>query len=269
MSDLWSVSESLPRALSDAQRAELDSNPDYSRAGGKCPVCRGTGQYKFKGEVRECPTDEFGTHPMLQLFKHYCLANIPLEYQVLNWCDYPFAEHQDRIERYIENFETARMSGFGWEIMGKKLGVGKTMTAAHIAKKLALRGYSVWFAQFMEVKSLYELENRVERDWKKSKLLNSEFLVLDDIIEPRSDRMRAFFEDQLEEIIRHRTSRNLPTATTTNMNEADLRRQFPRIHSLLSAKQFRVELSGDDYRVERGLENEEMVLSGEVRPLTW
>lgn len=259
----------LPRVLPDAQRRELDSNPDFMRTGGKCPVCRGTGSYRFGGKEHECPTDEFGTHPMLQLFKLYCLANIPLEYQVLDWEEYPHNEHRARIEQYIDNFETARMSGFGWEIMGKRLGVGKTMTAAHIAKKLALAGYSVWFVQFMEVKSLWELEDHAERDRRKAKLLESEFLVIDDILKPRSDKMRSFFEDQLEEVIRHRTSRNLPTVTTTNMLLPELEKEFPRIHSLLSAKQFRIELTGDDYRVENALKGEEMILSGEVRPLTW
>lgn len=266
---LLGLTKKLPRALSDSQRAELDRNPDYIRTGGKCPVCRGTGEYRYRGETHECPTDEFGSHPMLQLFKLYCLANIPLEYQVLDWHAYPHDEHRERIEKYIANFETARMSGFGWEIMGKRLGVGKTMTAAHIAKALALGGYSVWFIQFMEMKSLYELEDATRRDWIKAKLTDAEFLVIDDILKPRSDKMRSFFEDQLEEVIRHRTSRNLPTATTTNMNEEELQAVFPRIHSLLSAKQFRVELEGTDYRVEHGLENEEMILSGEVRPLTW
>lgn len=269
MTDLMKIAKGLPRALPDDQRLELDSNPDFLRTGGKCPVCMGTGSYQYRGETHECPTDEYGTHPMLQLFKLYCLANIPLEYQVLDWNEYPHEQHRERIQRYIDNFETARMSGFGWEIMGKRLGVGKTMTAAHIAKKLALGGYSVWFVQFMEVKSLYELDDTKERDRRKGKLLDSEFLVIDDIIEPRSDRMRAFFEDQLEEVIRHRTSRNLPTVTTTNMVAEELEAQFPRIHSLLSSKQFRIELTGGDYRVEHGLENEEMILGGEVRPLTW
>ncbi len=266
---LTDLTQGLPRTLSDSQRRELDLNPDFQRTRGKCPVCLDTGRYRFRGEEHECPTDEFGTHPMLQLFKCYCLANIPLEYQTFDWVnDYPDNEHRERISKYIENFETVRMSGYGWEIMGKKLGVGKTATAAHIAKALAVAGYSVWFVQFMEVKSLYELDDPAERDRKTRKLLDSEFLVIDDILKPRSDKMRAFFEDKLEEVVRHRTSRNLPTVTTTNMLEDDLEKLFPRIYSLMSAKQFRITLSGEDARIERALEDEDMILSGEVRPLT-
>lgn len=257
-----------PNYLTDEQRAEVEKHPDYVRMEGKCPVCRGTGEYRFDGETRECPDDDYG-HVALRLFKLYCLGNVPLEYQQLNWDDYPHDDVRDEVAKYLNGFETIRLSGLGWEIMGKKRGVAKTWTATHLLKVILLMGYSGWFVSFMDLKNLYEMEDHERRDFLTSKLMNVEMLVIDDIIEPRSDKMRAFFEDQLETVIRHRTTRNLVTVTTTNMVEDDLEELFPRVYSLMSAKQLRKELDGKDHRPVAWRENQELMLNGEVRPLTY
>lgn len=266
--ELTTLTDKLPRYFNDSQNLELERNPLYTRMGGKCPVCRGTNEYRYNGETHECPDDDFG-HPMTRLFKLYCLANLPLEYQSLVWEHYPHDEWKDKADRYVENYESARIAGVGWHVSGKRLGVGKTWLAVHILKQVLLMGYTGWFIPFMSLKGLFEMDDAAERDRILRKVMDSEFVVIDDVLKPKSNAARALFEDKLEEVVRHRTSNNLPTATTTNMEE-QMEAEFPRVSSLLSAKQFMVALTGTDYRQDAAwVSNEELVLNGEVRPLTW
>lgn len=236
--------------------------------GGRCPTCLDTGTYAYHGDIHECPDDDYG-HVRLRLFKLYCLANIPLEFQQLDWSTFPHQDVRDQVAKYIANFETIRLHGLGWEIMGKKMGVGKSWTASHLLKAIVLAGYSGWWIQFMDLKSVYEIADVNRREFITDKLMNSEALVIDDILKPRSDKMRDFYEDQLEEVVRHRASRNLVTITTTNMLEPELEELLPRVYSVLSAKQIRLELDDNDHRRQQWQENEELLLNGEVRPITF
>jgi hypothetical protein len=48
----------------------------------------------------------------------------------------------------------------------------------------------------------------------------------------------------------------------------DLEDHYPRTYSLLAAKQVRIDMDGNDYRHNSGLENMELALNDEVRPIT-
>src|SRR4051812_43451468 len=95
--------------LSDSQLVELEKNPQYRRFNGKCPVCRDTGEFTYEGIRHECPHDNWGRHEMHESFKKFCLANIPLEFQQLDWDEYPNKEVKDKIDQYLKNFETIRV----------------------------------------------------------------------------------------------------------------------------------------------------------------
>lgn len=258
------------KTLSDAQLLRLSSNPDFIRAGGKCPTCRGTGKYKFEGEEHVCPENEFGQHEQDLLFKEYCLHNVPLEFQQLDWDAFPYSDRKAEFDNYVDNFETIRFSGIGWEIYGAQKGVGKTFGATGILKELVKAGFDGWFAVFADVKNYHELTDGFRRDYLVGKLRNSEILVLDEVLQPYgSEKQRYFYEDKLEEIIRHRTTHNLPTIITTNMVEEEMYEFFPRVYSLFSAKQQRVELTGDDFRIKEAFwEKKGIIHFGEVRPIS-
>lgn len=255
--------------LSDSQLAELERNPQYNRFEGKCPTCQGTGEFRYEGVVNDCPRDNWGRHLQHELFKKYCLANIPLEFQQLDWQDYPDAKIKEEIDQYIDNFEKIRVLGMGWEIYGKKRGVGKTWAGTAILKELILKGYEGWFVQFPDLRNYHEMADKVQRDWLISKVRNTEVLVIDEVLKPyASTKQATFYEDVLESIIRFRTTNNFPTILTTNMVETDIHDLFPRVYSLLSAKQWRIELGGEDFRVTTLFDtNAELAKKGEVRPI--
>jgi DNA replication protein DnaC len=74
-------------------------------------------------------------------------------------------------------------------------------------------------------------------------------LVLDDVLQPMSEKAEAFYADKLEELIRPRSTANLPTIMTTNLTPDQLEEYFPRVFSLMSAKNISISMPGDDVRL--------------------
>lgn len=244
-------------------------NPEFVQRGKECPVCCGDGHYFYQGERFECPEDDYG-HPMLRLAKLYWLSFIPLQYQLLLWDEYPHADAKIEIDEYVANFKRMRLTGVGLTIVGKKLGVGKTWAATHILREIVKQGYDGHFAQFMSVKSYFELDNKDEREFLINRARTAEILVLDEVKAPFSNAQRDFFEDKLEDILRSRTNMNFPTIVTSNMLDDDFQRDYPRCYSLLSGKNITLELDGIDARVLGDVweNNAALAKRGESRPIT-
>lgn len=260
----------IPRHFSDEQRKALAFNPEFAQRGDKCPVCLGHKVYTYKGVEYPCPDDDFG-HPMLRLAKLYWLHNIQLQYQLLVWDEYPHPDVKIEVEEYIENFERLRLTGVGLTILSKDLGVGKTWTATYILRELTKRGYDTWFVEFFRMKNYYEMEDRVEREYLQKRLLNSEIIVIDDVLVPYgSEKQRAFYEDKLEEVVRTRTNMNFPTFVTSNLAPEEFEECYPRVYSLLAAKNLEYTLSGIDGRLDGNVfeTNSKLGLRGETRPIT-
>jgi DNA replication protein DnaC len=241
----------------------------------ECPTCgskpqvanansygREYGTYKYRGKEHDCDCDE-----QMQLRKHYLVANIPTQYQELDFADYSGTDEvKEEVEGYLKDWAGYKGVGVGVEFTGVKLGTGKTFMATHIGKELIKLGEAVYFTQFREVLSAYEKEyvNGLE-----SLMRDTTVLILDEVIPPFSEKSSAFFAHKFEELIRHRTNFNLPTIMTTNLPEEKLRKEYPRPYSLLEAKQIRVVVDGDDARESRiGFENIEIAQAGEKRPIT-
>lgn len=260
---------SIPNYFSDKQLAALEHNPEYVQRGKECPVCLGDGHYFYQDERFECPDDDYG-HPMLRLAKLYWLSFIPLQYQLLLWDEFPHEEPKENIDSYIERFERLRLTGVGFTIVGKKLGVGKTWAATHILREAVKAGYDGHFASFMSVKSYFELDDKDEREFLIDRVRTAEVLVLDEVKAPFSEAQRNFFEDKLEEILRSRTNMNFPTIVTSNMTETDFERDYPRCASLLAAKNITLELDGIDARKKGTVweNNAALAMKGESRPIT-
>jgi DNA replication protein DnaC len=241
----------------------------------QCPTCLSTeqtvsptsygreyGTYKFRGETYDCNCDE-----QIQLRKHYLVANIPTQYQQLDFREYSGdSDIKEAIADYLGHWPTVKAAGIGIEFTSPRLGTGKTFCATFVGKELVKKGEAVYFAQFREVLNAYEKENG---NGLEAKMMNTTVLILDELIPPWTQKQGHFFAEKFETLIRHRTNFNLPTIMTTNLTEEELAETYPRPYSLLSAKQTRIVIDGDDYRLANlGMENVELAMNGEVRPIT-
>lgn len=254
---------------------EYDRAEDLAKAIGKpltrCPTCR-TRQdddpendeapsYRYRGEEFECDC-----RTQIALYTRYLIAGIPEEYMRLDWAEYNGSEGaRVFVAEYLDNWENLRLHGLGAEFGGPNLGIGKTFAATHIGKILAKQGQRVYFTPFVEMVAAFEKENGQELEHR---IRMTPFVILDDIMEPKSQRQANFYHTRFEAIIRHRTNYNLPTIITTNLTTRELEMYYPRTYSLLSAKQMRIDMDGEDVRAEKGRDDFDLALNGEVRPIT-
>lgn len=273
----------LPR-LSNAQYEEVEIRATMSNVPlDQCPTCgsktfiarnedqpdlgeargRSYGTYRYRGE--ECACD---CETQMLLRKHYLLANIGDQYFRLDWQDYRDPEVKDNVALYLDRWESFKVNGMGMEFGGAALGVGKTFGATYVGKELIKRGERVFFLPFMELISVYQLPPE-ERERMHRRLREVTVLILDEVRPPYSAAQEWLFAERFEELIRHRTNFNLPTIIGTNLTDAELGKHYPRTYSLLEAKQWRLELTGQDARQSWiAMENIDLAANGEVRPIT-
>lgn len=241
----------------------------------QCPTClsklenidgywgRVNGTYRYNGEEHPCDCEQ-----QIALRKHYLVSGIPDQYQRLDWTDFRDQSVKDDLALYLGNWESFRLQGMGLEFSSPQLGTGKTFCATYVAKELVKRGVKAYFMPFLEVVSLYQ-EELDERKIIEDRLKGDTALVLDEVVPPYTGPQAHFFAAKLEEIVRHRTNFNRVTIMTTNLDPGQLHHNYPRVYSLLEAKQVRIELAGDDARQSIiKPQNLAMVAAREVRPIT-
>jgi len=263
------------------------SDPDYTRAESLaqmsgipldvCPTCGGKeevipdsggvmdfkcGTFWYMGEENFCDCQA-----QIALRARYLLANIGEQYMRLDWSGYIGPDEvKESVGLYLARWQDFRINGMGLEFGGKGLGVGKTFAATHIGKEMVKRGQNVFFIPFVEMISAYQSDNVRELE---ERIRTTTYVILDELLPPQSDRQNQFYATRLEAVIRHRTNYNLPTIITTNLDQNELHKFYPRTYSLLAAKQLRIDMSGEDARVGKIAEqNLELVANGEVRPIT-
>jgi DNA replication protein DnaC len=242
----------------------------------QCPTCdskmevipgsggvreRVNGTYRYNGQEYNCECDA-----QIALRARYLVANIGEQYQRLDWNEWNGCEDtKETVDLYLKGWEQFFRQGMGIEFFSSKLGTGKTFAATHIGKELIKQGQSVYFIPFIEMVAAFD---RQDSDYIASRVRESGFVILDEVIPPVSEAQKSFFATQLEALVRHRTNNNLPTIMTTNMDQETLNAAYPRTYSLLSAKQIRQEVAGTDRREYIGRKEMEIIANGETRPIT-
>ncbi len=256
----------IPKVFTEGQMAEVRKMASYRKYLGRCPCCRDTGVYTFKGVEYVCEEDHFG-HLQERLLVLYLLNAVPSEHMRLAWEDYPWPAVVKKVNAYVDTFDRQLIQGMGFDFFGP-LGVGKTWAATRIQREVCKMGHSTYHIDFKRLKNLFETGTPESRDKIKRHMLDSVLLVIDDIVEPPSDLARAFYEDKLEEIIRTRAHDGLPTVTTTNMTEDEFVENFPRVSSVLSGKQYKIDFDGlPDGRVEAYKKREADIENEETDPI--
>lgn len=234
----------IPDYFTEEQVTALNRNPQFRQYGAECPVCLDTGKFKFMGEEFDCLDDDYG-HVTLRLAKLYWLHNIDIQYQQLVWDQFPHADVKSRVDMYLEGYRRLRLQGIGMTFFSPRLGTGKSWAATQILKNCVKQGYDGWFASFFDVKSYFEISDKEERDYKINRVREAEILVLDEVKKPVSEAQKNFYEDKLEDLIRPRTNANFPTIITTNMMPEEIEQYYPRIFSLVTAKNLWIEMPQD------------------------
>lgn len=240
-----------------------------------CPLCFGTCGISQDGRVSDCVKPS-----PLRIIGLVNEAKIPgryLDADLGQFSNFSGSGKQviAQIQRWIDNFVPGKSSGL---LLTGSVGVGKTYVLCAIAKKLALRGVSVRFADFFqllnELRDSYSAETR---DTVTLKPLNEfDVLIIDELGKGRNSEWEVSIADSL---ISDRYNGNKSVIASTNyalkesandlakqqmelyssstapanqMNtdtfETLVRRLGPRIYSRLKEMTVFLELTGDDCR---------------------
>lgn len=174
-------------------------------------------------------------------------------------------EAKKGVNLFLSKWPSFKINGMGVEFIGKGLGIGKTFAATAIGKELVKRREDVFFIPFNQM--LHAM--RYEDDEILERLDSVNVLILDEVQPPPNEQLRSVMANHFESIIRNRTNYNGVTIITTNMTEEELHKEYPRVYSLLSAKQYRVALNGEDARQNlTATRNLELILNDEQPPIT-
>lgn len=260
--------------------AEFERARKMGRYADRCPTCGGREEtipdsggvkawksrsYRFRGVEQMCDCQV-----QIALYYRYLLANIGDQYMRLDWDDFNGADEADTMVReYVGNWQSFHAHGYGLTFSSPSQGVGKTWAATHIAKELIKWRQRVYFLDFVKMVDAF-CGDLTEKQDVERKMNETTLLVLDDVRAGISDRQTDLYALKFEVVIRHRTNFNLPTIFTTNMTEDEFEQEFPRIHSLIAAKQLWIDMNGVDYRKrsQTAIETIEMIHRGEVSPIT-
>ncbi len=229
-----------------------------------CPTCEakhlegewvGERHYRFRGQ-------EFGCNCQLQyeLRKRYLLANIPSQYQHLDFSEYRYSGVRHAVENYLTGWRHAAKLGMGMMFWSQGVGTGKTFAATHVGKTLIKHKQNVYFVGFEQL-----INNRDVSD----ECVVASYLIIDEVRKPYTERSGVVFADNFERVIRHRNHYALPTILTTNLTPEELAELYPRTASLLMPTTVEIPMPGDSYRTNAyAMENLELFANKETRPLS-
>lgn len=231
-----------------------------------CPTCDGKKYYHLDGKSYECNCE---VQRLLQ--RHYFAANIGREYHDICLKDFIGPNREivvPVVQEYIDKFSSNFHYGLGITFSGP-LGTGKTFAMTCVLKELVKQGRKVYFTTFQELINTWgaSYKDDAAKETLERKLKSVDVLGLDELKSDKRNEI-GFLASGLDYIVRHRTSNLLPTLLTTNMTPSQEENEFGKAFSLLSARNQRVFLNGND---NRGTEIRERVYhlasEGDRRPI--
>jgi DNA replication protein DnaC len=264
--------------VSNQQYDEVDliiANSKYSN--NVCPTCGvhseeiAPGKFEFPPSTFRLFGQEYPCNCEFQitLMRHYLYSHIPDAYWRYNEKDYyGDPEAWEETQRYLDCWQGMKNQGIGLEFYSPRQGTGKTFLATYIGRELIQRKERVYFIGFRSIMDLYTRPYEVRKK-EEDRLHNDTILILDEVVPSISLAQQAHFGDQFEELIRDRTNYGRITILTTNLTPDELEDHYPRTYSLLSAREKRIKINGDDVRKEGiGTLNLELAENNEIRPIS-
>lgn len=149
-------------------------------------------------------------------YHRYFEANIPVAYWRLEMSkDYTGQDNLlDYYQRYIQDIPLLYKSGLTVCFAGSH-GVGKSMLATSILKRVLEKGY---FGLYINLSDIVSVMGSAEKFVARRELLQVDFLVIDEF-DPRhmgSDAASDFYGRVLEDVLRHRVQNKLPLIMCSN-----------------------------------------------------
>lgn len=247
----------------------------YPNSRGKCITCRGTKRFLWYPDgtramesvaTYECPcNDQFLLH------RRFLHSGIFEKYQRLGWDDFAYIPEEalTLTDDYLEHADAYVTSGMGVILWGNR-GSGKSMMMMLMAKALVSKGIDCYSNTFSGILELFTdgWRGADERKWFNRRIRNAKVLLIDDLGRERNRGTGSVGENTLEEVLRHRVARAMPTIITTNINPETVRSGYgDHTMSLLSEQATFVHFPGLDRRAEMNERTVNEHRAGLTRPV--
>ena len=220
-----------------------------------CPVCKDTGSHDgyycqcYKRLIREVAAEELSAASPLKrcTFDTFSLSKYPdVTDKTLgvNQREY-MTKVYDYCKAYADDFTTKSKN----LLMMGATGLGKTHLSLAIANRVLQKGYDVYYDSIQNIMDKLEGEHfgRLPREESiKDDILSCDLLIIDDLGVEFSTQ---FTVPELHNIINTRILRCLPTIISTNLELADIEKQYSqRIASRIIGTSMPLRFCGNDIR---------------------
>ena len=245
-------------AAQDKRKALLKKagySENYLEAEYHCPVCKDTGSHDgyycqcYKRLIREVAAEELSAASPLKrcTFESFSLSKYPDVVDKtlgVNQREY-MTKVYDYCKAYAEDFTTKSKN----LLMMGATGLGKTHLSLAIANCVLQKGYDVYYDSIQNIMDKLEGEHfgRLPREESiKEDILSCDLLIIDDLGVEFSTQ---FTVSELHNIINTRILRCLPTIISTNLELADIEKQYSqRIASRIIGTSMPLRFCGSDIR---------------------
>lgn len=220
-----------------------------------------------------CPTcdgkNENCDHELQRnLAKHYANAGIGMTYMRIGWKDFYGNEDVRKFcYRFMSNVKSFKENDMAMCLLGSN-GIGKTTSVSLLFKDLVLMGYKPYFTTYQKLVTMLgdSFYNSEVKERYADKILRSPFLAIDDIGKSMSNRLT---QTALDNVLRERVQASRPTFITSNMNTAEIFREYGRSSfSLIVETSVIFELQEQqDVRSKIKNEKYELAKAGIIKPI--
>lgn len=236
----------------------------YLKSVQSCSTCSGTGHIRVEGKLKECVCRK-----RFSDWEKYIGVGIPELYWDKNWSDYtvPPADILALCQQYVERVVEMYKRGVGLYLWGD-FGVGKSGLAVEILKgilRIPDNPYTVSFAFFPDVMrdlTSFDTVRPEDRAETERKLIDSDFLVLDDIGREYRREGSSWVGSNIDAYFRKRMNASLPTLMTSNFSLSKVKDLYgDSIASIFRGSLVELNVSGEDFRTLEG-EGKKKLLGG-------
>lgn len=250
----------LMASLTNDQSARLASKFPGMRGVANCITCGGSGTFRWYAvgsrQMEDVVDYECACIDQFRMHRRFLWSGVMESYQRLSWMDYDDVSSISPIFDYTADAHRLVAAGVGMTIHGDR-GNGKTMAANLLAKELVDLGIDCYIGTFASIVDMFAdgWTSKDDREWFSSRIRNAGVLLVDDLFRERGgegeqqNKKAALGERTLEEILRHRVSRAMPTIITMNPDPDKVQAAYGgHVVSLLSERNLVVKVVGEDYR---------------------
>lgn len=253
-------SKHLLNSLTNDESARLREKFPNLRGPDHCITCSGAKTFNWYAPGSRDPQEIVAyACPCVDQFRmnrRFLWSGVMENYQRLSWLDYANIDAVGEILDYIERAPRLSAAGVGLTVHGDR-GNGKTMAANLLAKDLVEAGHDVYIGTFASIIDMMTdgWTSKEDREWFSSRVRNAGVLIIDDLFRERGgegeivSKKASLGERTLEEMLRHRVARAMPTIITMNPDPTKVQAAYGgHVVSLLSECNIVVRVAGSDFR---------------------